>query len=397
MIHHQFPTQYRGSVKEVIGPVGKNVIFRFTDSYSVFDWGKMPDSLNGKGQALTVIAAYFFEKLRQAETWKSFSRAPEALALRKGSRFGSAFNEIGEVLQDKGLVTHYVGVLDDDQNTPHHQPLSGMKTPPNLLMVEQVSVVRPKFTTVMGTPVADYQPTRTAVAPRLIPLEVVFRFSCPPGSSLLSRVQKDPDYLATLGYPGLTVAPGAKWDFPVIELYTKLESTDRLLTLPEALAISGISAEQLQDIMLRTAWVAGALKWICAQVGLELADGKLEWALTATGDSMLVDAIGPDELRLLFVPLTKVGEYQLSKEFLRTLYRGTAWYQAVEAAKLQAKQKGTTEWRKLVTVNPTKLSPEHFALASQLYQTLANHITKKVWFPEAWAMDRVISEIEKVK
>ena len=87
------------------------VIFEYTDAYSVFDWGKMPDALARKGEALAVLAADWFEKLERPETWKEFSRSPEALGLRKGNRFGSAFNELGEELQKHGLRTHYLGAV----------------------------------------------------------------------------------------------------------------------------------------------------------------------------------------------------------------------------------------------------------------------------------------------
>src|SRR6185312_16045357 len=106
------------------------------------------------------------------------------------------------------------------------------------------------------------------------------------------------------------------------------------LSFGEAVAISGITPEYLQEILFRTAWVAGWVKSVCTRAGLELADGKLEWALDRDG-LVLVDAIGPDELRILR------GGTQLSKEFLRTHYRSTPWYGAVVQAKREANQRGT--------------------------------------------------------
>jgi len=37
--------------------------FIFSDRYSVFDWGEMPDHIPNKGKSLCISAAYFFEKL----------------------------------------------------------------------------------------------------------------------------------------------------------------------------------------------------------------------------------------------------------------------------------------------------------------------------------------------
>src|SRR5690349_9069930 len=104
------PLLYRGSVKDLHGPVGvghhPSLVFRYTDAFSVFDWGRMPDVLSQKGEALAVLAAHWFETLARPETWREFSKTPEALALRrglasiKGSRPSARFNEIGEQLQN---------------------------------------------------------------------------------------------------------------------------------------------------------------------------------------------------------------------------------------------------------------------------------------------------------
>ncbi len=39
--------------------------FHFSDRYSVFDWGEMPDLIDGKGEALCMMGAYCFERLEE--------------------------------------------------------------------------------------------------------------------------------------------------------------------------------------------------------------------------------------------------------------------------------------------------------------------------------------------
>jgi len=391
------PVLYRGSVKDLLGPVkmptGSGVVFEYTDAYSVFDWGRMPDVLARKGEALATLTADWFEKLEQAESWKEFSRSPAALALRKGNRFGAVFNEIGEELQRSGLRTHYIGVVDQlsAEGEIAARPLFNSSTPVRRMVVKQVSVVKPAAGMVMGRALADYYPTRNATPPRLIPLEVVFRFSCPPGSSILDRVAKDPAYLASLGFPDAKAEPGVTWDFPVLEFFTKLEPTDRLVSLSEALALSGLSAEQLQQLLFKTAWVAAWLRAQCAKQGLELADGKLEWALDGQGSCILVDAMGPDELRIL------KGGVQLSKEFLRAFYRGTGWYEHVERAKSRMKSHGVSDWKRLVPEGPPALPAAQKELASQVYLALTNQLTGRRWFPDAWTLDRVVGELQALR
>jgi phosphoribosylaminoimidazole-succinocarboxamide synthase len=339
----------------------------------------MPDALPRKGEALAVLAAHFFEELAQPQTWKDFSRTPEALALRKANRFGAAFNEWGEKLQATGLRTHYLGV----ETKGEVLPLSRIGQPVNRVAVRQVSAVKPDVRTVLGRQVPDYSRTRTSPAPRLVPLEVVFRFGAPEGSSLRDRVAREPLYLASLGYPGLELGPETRFDFPVLELFTKLESADRAVSLTEGLALSGLRAEQLEAILLQTAWVAGYLRAEVARRGLELLDGKLEWAIDTDGQALLVDAIGPDELRILR------GGKQLSKEFLRAHYRASDWYGQVQQAKEAAARAGLSEWKKGVSIPPPPLSPELRELGGQLYQALANELTGRRWFPDAWKLDRV--------
>lgn len=386
------PTLYRGSVKDLLGPhtvQGKSsIVFDYTDAFSVFDWGRMPDLLPRKGEALAVLAADFFEKLEKPETWKEFSKTSGALALRKANRFGAIFNELGEELQAEGLRTHYLGVLKNET-----QLISSSETlePFRKFAVKPVSVVKPHLASVLGRVLPDYFPTRASEPPRLVPLEVIFRTECTEGSSLLERVSRDPAYLASLGFPHLKVEAGKKWDFPVLEFFTKLESTDRPVALSEALAISGLSAKSLQEVLLKTAWVSGLLRFWFSRLGLEVADGKLEWAVDAEGKCFLVDAIGPDELRIL-----KNG-IQLSKEFLRAYYRKTSWYMSVERAKSMAKNQGTHEWKKWVQESPPPLSHAFRELASQLYIALTNELSGKKWFLDAWSLEQVVGELKKLK
>lgn len=408
------PIYYQGSVKNLLGPFQVNrsrtVVFEYSDAFSVFDWGRMPDQLDRKGEALAVLAADFFERIEKPDTWREFSKSSVALALRKANRFGAAFNELGEVLQAEGLRTHYIGVLSElDQKARSCATASdGLveiqpkliqdmgKTPFRRVIAQQMAVVRPEVKTVFGRTVPDYQVTRNAAAPKLIPLEVVFRLSCPEGSSLLSRVGKDSTAQSLLGLgAGSEIVPGAKWEFPLLECFTKLESTDRLLPVSEALAISGLSVRKLEDLLFKTVWVAGLLKYWFSQQGLELADGKLEWGLAEDGNVILVDAIGPDELRIL-----RDG-VQLSKEFLRSFYRETKWYESIEQAKVQAKNAGQTEWKRWVHEVPPVLPSAYRDLASQVYLSLANAMTGKAWFPEAhggaYGLDQVVHELKLLK
>jgi len=51
-----FPVLHIGSVKNILGVEGASpYLFHFSDRFSVFDWGSMPDELDEKGTALAVM------------------------------------------------------------------------------------------------------------------------------------------------------------------------------------------------------------------------------------------------------------------------------------------------------------------------------------------------------
>lgn len=388
---------YRGSVKDLLGPVTLQkqsaIIFEYTDSFSVFDWGRMPDALPQKGAALATLAASLFERISNPEEWKEFSKSQPAFQLRKHNPYGARFNEWGETLQAKGLKTHYMGALaanvkTSDVNDASVLPLKLLPGPTQRLVVQQVHVVPPKTATVLDKTVQDYSATRSAPAPRLIPIEFVFRFSCPAGSSLLKRAHEEP---RAINLQDQEVSAGNKFEFPLLELFTKLESTDRLISTTEAIAISGLTAQQLETVLFQTVWVAGFLKRLFNDLGLELADGKLEWGISEKGEVVLVDAIGPDEMRIL------KDDLQLSKEFLRTFYRKSTWYTETETAKEKARGLVGMDWKKLVKEPPPVLPEQYKNVASQLYIVLANELSGKKWFANAWTIEQLCNELGKLK
>lgn len=379
------PVLYKGSVKEVLGPLQiadkPCVVFRFSDAFSVFDWGRMPDTIPNKGKALALMGAVMFEALESPQGWQEFSRTQEALDLRKGisqfSGVSSLFNEWGEKLQRSGLRTHYLGLQTDTQACVKLADVSGTIEG---LVVHQVRIQHPRATTVLGQSVYDYASPSASLKSEgavLIPLEVVFRYACPPGSSLIERAKSSPESLLRAGilksvlHSFLGEEP-LKWAFPIVECFTKLESTDRPLSLAEAAALSssvGLTPERMQEMLFKTLWVAGFLKSRFSTLGFELADGKLEWGMHSNnGELMLVDAIGPDELRLL-----KDGE-QHSKEFLRQFYRETPWYEALNAAKQKARDQGDIEWKKAVADAPPRLPAEVLKRVSMIYTDMARQL-----------------------
>jgi phosphoribosylaminoimidazole-succinocarboxamide synthase len=131
----------------------------------------------------------------------------------------------------------------------------------------------------------------------------------------------------------------------------------------------------------QTQAVVRILEKLFSSFGVKLWDGKLEFAfgqVSAAGqrDLLLVDSIGPDELRLTYEGLP------LSKEFLRQLYSGSSWSLAVKKAKELAAERKSQDWKGIcqneLKEHPLRLSKEQISVSSLLYQALANEVAAAV-------------------
>jgi phosphoribosylaminoimidazole-succinocarboxamide synthase len=310
---------YRGSVKDIYKD-GDHLLFKYSNRYSVFDWGEMPDEIPQKGEALAILAGLFFDYLK-----------------------------------DFGVSSHYIKT----DSSGH-------------LVVDEVAVLRPHFDS--GS--YDYSMYSDDPAHCLVPLEVIFRILLGKGNSLEGRLKRSPAYLKDLG---LSQVPDSSTEFrpPLVEFSTKLESTDRYLTHSEIKMMRIIKEQELQKIASMTQNIALHLEKLFNSFGVKLWDGKFEFAFGSKGSDglrslLLVDSIGPDELRLTF------DNAPLSKEFLRQIYAPTSWYKAVAKAKEMATERGVTHWKDICTDElkevPPPLTPEQIQIASLLYKALANEV-----------------------
>lgn len=310
---------YRGSVKDIYQE-DTHLLFKYSNRYSVFDWGEMPDEIPQKGEALAALAGLFFE-----------------------------------YFSEQGVSSHYLKQTNKDS-----------------ISVNEVAVLRPYW----DGHQYDYSMYQDQPTQCLVPLEVIFRFLLGKGNSLEGRLRKNPDYLAELG---LLEAPDATTVFnsPLIECSTKLETTDRYLTKNEIRHMNVISDLELGNLHRMTQEIAQKLRALFASFGVQLWDGKFEFAfgkkeLDGSRSLFLVDSIGPDELRLTYEGAP------LSKEFLRQIYAPSSWYQAVGKSKEMAKERGTNNWKEICLLElkqvPPVLLPEQIQVASLLYKALANEV-----------------------
>jgi len=324
--------------------------FHFSDRYSVFDWGEMPDFIDGKGEALCMMGAYCFERL-------------------------------GE----KGVRTHYRGLVDKSGKVVRFDEL---EQPSNVMEISLVNVYRPKAYVEDGKLKYDYGAYSPMLKNFLIPLEIIYRNGLPEGSSIFKRFEQG---LVTIEELGLDHYPkaGEKLSKPIFDVSTKLEEGDRYASWAEAQRIAGLTDGEVVEVKSLLLEVDGLISELAGRAGLVNEDGKIELGFDPLRRLMVVDVVGTlDECRFTYDGL------HVSKEIARQYYRKTDWFRDVEETKKKAEKEGIEDWKKLCKTQPPKLDPALRNIISQMYLATANELTKKKMFAVPKLAD-IIKKYEK--
>jgi len=334
--------------------------FAFTDDYSVFDWGKMPDTVPGKGAALCTMGADNFERLEAA-----------------------------------GLPTHYRGVVDPGDGTSPSEragsdaatrersgevvALADASAPPTEMAIDLVRVPDLPFADGAYDYDAYYAEAGTNY---VVPLEIVFRNTVPVGSSLRSRAEPAAFGLDLDRWPDAAVTLPE----PIVEFSTKYEAQDRYLTREEADRIAGeVPVGVLENLALA---VDGIVTERAEEAGFTHQDGKIE-CLSRDGEVAVADVVGTfDENRFAY------ADQQVSKEVVRQYYKrhDPEWVAAVRDAKREADERGVADWHALCEREPTPLPQSVIAAVSDLYRAGTNAYTGEAWF-DAPGIDEAVDAV----
>jgi len=306
--------------------------FLFTDDYSVFDWGKMPDRIPRKGASLCTMGAFNFEHLAEA-----------------------------------GVPTHYRGVVVDGEVDDLDAAIEE-EVAPEEMAIELTQV--PDLPFEDGT--YDYDAYHAAAGENyLVPLEIVFRNTVPEGSSLRSRTTPADHDLDFDAWPDEPVALAES----IVEFSTKYEKQDRYLDRAEADRIAGKA--DLDDLQAIARQVNRIVTDRARELGLAHQDGKIE-CLYYRGEIRVADVVGTfDENRFSY------ADQQVSKEVLRQYHKRTQpeWVEAVRTAKQRARERGVADWKALCDREPAPLDEEVLAVARDLYCAGTNAYTDRAVFP----------------
>jgi phosphoribosylaminoimidazole-succinocarboxamide synthase len=395
MTRESYPLVYKGSVKNIRTvrepkrSAPGRYLFEFTDDYSVFDYGKMPDRIRGKGCAIAMMSAYLFEAMEDPKGWKKLFGRGKAWERAGGKPFRDRLrgSPAGRRLVKQGLASHYMGLLDDQGKCVR---FSRLRAPSNKLLVRAVPVLPPSQVSIDGKGVWDYSVFHPARPQFLIPLENVFRFGVPKGSSLLDRLRKQPGYVEEIGLQSIP-KEGDWLPRPVLEFFSKLEPMDRHLRLEEALNFSGLTGEQFRDLADLSLLVAVFLYNLFFEKGLDLWDGKFEFVKTGA-DILLADSITPDELRITFQGA------QLSKEPLRQYYKreDPRFHQAMDAIKEESPSGGSIRRKVKARLGrgPKKLDTAFRNVAEQMYLSLAHRVTDSPLLADTMDLGAVVDALD---
>ena len=405
----ELPVISREDDREILGPVAlkwptgeqvQSICLRMLDAFSIHDWGRMPDLIPGRGAAEAILADSLLSRMEIATRWVDFSRGVHALLLRKGNRFGSYFNEVGESLQANGLRTFRLGL--GGVQIPGVSSLETLQGGGSRLFVRELKEVHPSATTLFGRVLHSYghESQPASGLPRLLPFEFRFQFqfeSSDVADSTLATLKKDPEYLARRGFKTTSLEPGRWLDFPVIELFTLHEPKRRPLELEEALALAeaaGFSAENLHRSLMVTAWVAGFQRQEFETTQIQLRSGSLRWAVLPDGAPLLASLPGPQSFQL------ESAGVPLALELTESFYAGTPWAKSVaQARELAGAMQGGAgvgdlqrEWKKRVPLAPPALSAEVREWSMHLLPMLTNTLTGRNWFSGAWNLETVCTK-----
>jgi phosphoribosylaminoimidazole-succinocarboxamide synthase len=315
--------------------------FVFTDDYSVFDWGQMPDQIPEKGASLCTMGAFNFESL-----------------------------------EAEGVPTHYRGVVADGEVVP----LEEAEEPPREMAIELTQVPDLPHDAETGYDYDAYY--EDAGENYLVPLEVVFRNTVPVGSSLRKRTTPGDHGLDYEAWPDEVV----DLPDPIVEFSTKYEEQDRYLDREEADAISGVA--DIDDLEALAREVNRVVTERAEETGFVHEDGKIE-VLYHDGTLKVADVVGTfDENRFSY------DGQEVSKEVVRQYYKREQpdWVEAVGAAKEEAKATGVADWRPLCDVSPMHLDPDIVAAVADMYGAGANAYTGEEWF-DAPDIDEAVDRV----
>ena len=308
---------------------------KFLDSYSMFDWGRMPDGIPHRGKFQFLMQAYLNLKMSSVEEWKNFLRSPDALALRKKAPAAAHFNELADYFpmksSDLGIIneSNFVAGKVESSKLTLEMIQSGE---PHYLLNDSYPEVKPSLKSVLGNIVWDFTEWKKKSGPKALP----FEFEC--------------DFIS---------------DFPNITLHCEQNAFSTVVSFTEALLITEIPAEKLEEAILRAAWIAGFVQFQMKRINTSDDQKKIRIKMGIVFTESSVD----------FVFLGTTVEFSDIAEELQKYYGSTVWGKVVNDLRQKAQVRGYTDWKKFCSEPAPWLDRKLKEQFSNQYQKMISGIT----------------------
>jgi len=319
--------------------------FVFSDSYSIFDWGRMPDEIPNKGASICFMGAHNFE-----------------------------------LLERKGIETHYRGVVENGEVIE----IKDASFPPREMAIDIARV--PELNYTYGK--YDYRKYyENAEENYVIPLEIIFRNTIPIGSSLRGRMSPEECGIDLENWPDKDI----QLKSPMVEFSTKYEDQDRYLQqeAAEEIARGEKNIKEMTGIALE---VNDIISKKSEKSNMIHHDGKIE-CICSNGRIIVGDIVGTlDENRFTYKGRA------ISKEILRQYYinKYSEWVKLVLEAKKNGEKNEIDNWRNEMKMDPPKIPDNVIKTVSDMYSSAANAYTNISMF-DSPDLDKVIKDIKLIE
>jgi hypothetical protein len=220
---------------------------------------------------------------------------------------------------------------------------------------------------VMGRTVWDFNTWKSLPSPKRLPFEIECHFTL--NEESLRRLKTDAVSIPKTASLH-TLQAGTSWDFPLIELIMSQDPLERRLGLTEALAMSGFSPEQLQELLLTAAWVSAWARFQMKTFTLESI--RLRFAMDLNGQWKLYDGFTMDDLYL------EQNGIRFHTDTALDFYSKTSWYESVVHARKHSAVFGLADWKRLCVEPSPWLDPKFKANLEERIRMAAEGLAGKV-------------------
>ncbi len=304
----------RSSNQDVFG-FHSVVARKYLDSFSVFDWGRMPDGIPHRGRLHAFIEAFINLKNASKDEWAKYFRSPEAHAFRKSAstvlKNGKVTANLNEVAECFPMRNSDLGVLSESSfkaGVMDPVPLNSEvmnRDERYYLLNEFYHEEKINPVTVMGKPLWDFSSWRMKEGKKALPFDI----ECSFGSG----------------------------DFPEVEFKCVQKTIAPEVSYTEALLITGLSPEKLQELILRASWIAGFIQYQLMVIS-PIHERK------TIRIRMGLDTASNPEVEFVYLGCS-IDFIELESD-LHRYYSSTVWGKVVSELQQQAKSKGIVDWKR---------------------------------------------------